>query len=180
MALASIPKISSELKVHEWLAVIILISTLTGLSAMAYLSKSTIGDKERLAPAFLTTHGKIEVLVKGAVIHPGIYCVPSMTTLAEVLIIAQVAPEADLRRYQLDNPIKRGRSINIPSREMITIDIKGAVKNPTKVTVPKGSKLEDLLNLIDFTDHADLKYLQKKRKLKSGEEITVPALKSPY
>lgn len=173
-SLSKTKKNPSNLKVHEWLAVIILITILLTLSAMAYLSQGDIGDKERLTPAFLSHQGKIEILIKGAVDHPGTYVVPSLITLDEVLRLAQVKPEADLRRFQLDRPIKRGRTLNIPTREMISIELNGVFNPPKKITVPKGSKVEDLLNLIDFPKDADLKPLQKKRKLKPDEVIIVP------
>lgn len=173
-SLSDISKIPPALKVHEWLAIAILVAILTSLALMASASKGEIGDKERDAPAFMACQGKIEIMVKGAVVFPGIYCVPSSASMKDVIMLAKATPETDLRRFQSDRPIKRGRSINVPTRKMVTVHLKGAVKVPGTVTLPKGSSLEDLLSVVEFADNANLKVLRKKRKLKDGEEVEVP------
>lgn len=169
-----VSKIPTTLKVHEWLTIIVLIATMGSLSVMAAFSRGEIGDKDRLAPVFAVSRGKIEVLIKGAVAYPGVYCLPSDILMKDVLMLAELLPDADLRRYNLDRPIKRGRTINVPARLMITVHLKGAVKTPRAISVPKGSRLEELIGMADFAENANLNVLRKKRKIKANEVIDVP------
>jgi hypothetical protein len=164
------------LKIHEWLAIVVLIIILGGLSIMAYVSKGFVGDRDRSMPAFLSKPGKIEVLIDGSVINPGTYYLPSGILMKDVLMLAQPTSGADLRRYNLNSQIKKGRAINVPSRPMIVIQVSGAVENPGKISVPKGTRLMDLKTLIKLKQHANDKGLNRKRKLKEGELINVPSL----
>ena len=60
---------------------------------------------------------------------------------------------------------------------MITITLKGAVKAQQSLSLPKNSKLEDLIALGEFSDDADLNALKRKRRLKADEIVIVPSLK---
>lgn len=167
------PQNNPALKIHEWLAVIVLIAILGALSMMAYITKGDIGDRDRSLPAFLSKSGKIEILIEGAVAHPGIYYLPSSIAMKDVLMLAQPTPHADLRRFNLKASIKKGRMIKVPLRAMITVHLKGAIKNPGGVSILKGTRLMDLEPLIQFEENADRKSLNKKRKLKEGEIIII-------
>lgn len=169
----SSPPKKSSLKIHEWLAVSVLIAIFAALSVMAYAKKGAVGDKDRSMPAFLSKAGRIEVLVDGSVQNSGTYYVPSGIKMKEVLKLAKPDPEADLRRFNLEAQIKKGRVIHIPTRSMLAIHVKGAVKNPGKISVPKGTRLMDLPALIQLNENADKKRINRKRKLKNGEIITI-------
>jgi len=158
---------TSGLKVHEWLAVATIIVTIFCLIAITSIAKTQTNG----IPAF--RNEGIEVLIKGAVDNPGIYRFNSEMTMHDILEIAKVQPEADLRRLSLDKPVNKSRSINIPMRAMITVQLKGAVKTPGNLRVPKGTKMEDLLNLVVFDEGANTQKLQKKRALKDNEIIDV-------
>jgi hypothetical protein len=175
---SSSPHKTASLKIHEWLAVITLIVILGGLSIMAYVKKGNVGDKDRSMPAFLSRAGRIEVLIEGSVINSGTYYLPSGVAMKDVLMLAQPSPNADLRRFNLDAPIKKGRTINVPSRPMIVIHVKGAIENPGEISVPKGTRLMDLPAFILLSENANKKSINRKRKLKNGEIITILKLTS--
>lgn len=164
---------SPSLKIHEWLAIFVLIVILGGLSIMAYVTKGSIGYNDRAMPALLSHPAKIEVFINGAVINSGIYYLPSGIQVKEVLMLAQPAPNADLRRLNLNSLLKKGRAITIPELPMINVYVEGAVENPGRITVPKGIRLMDIKDYIILSEHANVKSLNRKRKLKEGEIITV-------
>lgn len=166
----------SLLKVHEWLAIAVVIGVIGGLACLTSFYER--GEVSKVGSELVAkSHKGFDVLIKGAVTHPGIYHINSETKMKEVLALAGVRSDADLRRFNLDAIVKKGRVINVPLRAMITVHLKGAVKTDQTVTLPKGSKFEELLNVGDFTADADLNALKKKRRLKEGEIILVPFLK---
>lgn len=161
------------LKIHEWLAVVILISLVGGLALITSFP-NTDSHKKNKTPSFIKKeHDGVRVLIKGAVTYPGIYQLPSEMLLGDVLDIAQVNSNADLRRYKLDRKLSKGRVINIPIRKMITIHLKGAVKLPGAMRVPKGTALADLESMVEFSDNADRNALRKQRKLKDNEVVVI-------
>lgn len=164
----------ASLRVREWLVIAIVAGIIGGLACLTSFKErgeaSTVGS-------FLVQHQNLgfDVLIKGAVTHPGIYHIHSEISLKDLLAIAEVTSNADLRRFSLEAMVKKGRIINVPTRAMIEVYLKGAVKEDQRLTIPKNSKLEDLIILGKFTPDADLAFLKKKRKLKNGEVIQVPA-----
>ncbi len=164
---------TSTLKVYEWLAIssLIIILGIMALIACFFKSPSQLSDK--LLPAFQPL-SKIEVAVKGHVDKPGIYTVLPHTTVKDMLALAEVRPNADLRRWRLERPIKRSCDINVKQRSMIQVHLKGAVKSPGPLLIPKGSRLEDLISLADLSENANRDSLRRKRKLHPDEIIIVP------
>jgi protein involved in polysaccharide export with SLBB domain len=164
---------SFPLKVHEWLAIALIIAAIGSLAVITSYSKkgATQADQTKMP---IQNRSGIEILIKGAVEYPGIYRLPSEMLMKDLLELARLQPDADLRRYNLDRPVKRGRAINVPARHMIKVYLKGAVKNPGPIAIPKGTRMMDLLEVIAFEKNADKKALQKKRKLKPEEIVEVP------
>lgn len=164
----------SFLKVHEWLVIAILIGFLIGLASLTSFSvkgESNSGG----GPQFnQQKYSGFDVFVKGAVDHPGVYHIASEIVMRDLLSLAGLSPNADLRRFNLDVVIKKGRIVNVPMRAMINIHLKGAVSEERTITIPKGSKLEDLLTIADLAPDANLKALQKKRRLKHDEIVIIP------
>jgi len=162
-----------NLHVHEWFAILVLIGLIGGLAIITSDSQNQRSQNIKETEIFYRKDW-VEVFVKGAVQFPGIYQVPSEMTMKDVLEMAQVSNEADLRRFNLDRSIGKARSINIPTKPMITIYLKGAVKRSGAISVPKGFRLQDILELDIFEENADKMVLKKKRKLKEGERINIP------
>lgn len=164
----------TSLKVHEWLAIVVIIGIIAGLACL-----TSFYDKDEEIHAdsawAAQNHTGFEVHVKGAVDYPGTYHLPYNIKMRDLLALAGVSSNADLRRFNLDAALKKGRIINVPARAMIHVHLKGAVKADKMVVIPKGSKLEDLINLAEFSEDADYNALRKKRRLKEGEVVLVPS-----
>lgn len=99
------------LKVHEGVAMSLLIGLIGVVILITQLSpieSILVTGKENLLK-----RDSVEIVVKGAVEFPGLYRFPSHVSMREVLEVAQPLAEADLRRYQLDKLVKRGRVINV-------------------------------------------------------------------
>ncbi len=105
---------TASLKVHEWIAVAVLISSIFTLSLVTHFSDSTT------ASPFPQPHDHHEIVIKGAVAYPGIYRIPSDMPLQEALTLAGVSPQANLSRFKLDNPVKKGRVLHIPLKRAKT------------------------------------------------------------
>jgi hypothetical protein len=161
----------SFLKVYEWMAVAVIIGIITGLACLtSFYGK---GESGRPNLSRLEKLG-FDVIIKGAVAQPGVYHIQSEMKMSDLLVLAEVLEKADLRRFKLDGIVKKTRIINVPERALITVHLQGACKNTTSIELLKGSKVEDLLELVDFSDEADLTVLKKKRQLKNDEVIYIP------
>lgn len=116
---------------------------------------------------------QVQVLVTGCVEFPGSHWVEPGTALAEVFERAQPTAEADLRRYKKDTVIKRPRKIHIRPINTIKVFVDGAVDLPTTLELRKGTRLEEIIEKLHFTENADIDKLKRKRCLKDGESIWV-------
>lgn len=164
-----------SLKVHEWLAITITAGIIGGLACLTSFNQKK--ESSKIGSSFISKHNiGFEVLVKGAVEHPGIYHLHSEIQLKDLLAIAGVSSDADLRKFSLSGVLKKGRVINIPSKPMINIHLKGAVEKEYTLTVPKNTKLEDLIGIAKLNSNAEVNFLKKKRRLKPDEVIYVPEM----
>jgi len=160
---------ASKLKVHEWMAISILIATVGGLALITSCKNN----------ASLTSFGResvverqsgVDIIVKGAVDYPGVYRLPSQLSMRDVLKIASMQPNASIGRYNLDRIVKRGRIIDVPYRKML----KGAVKNAGTSSVPKGAKLAGLNDIVVLDEDMNKKMLDKKRILMPDDIVEMP------
>jgi len=164
---------SSSLQIHEWLAVTLLIGILGSIILISsFHEKKSEPQKKSMLDG-------IDILVKGAVEYPGIYHFPTNIRIQDLFAIAKVSPLADLSKYNNENTITKSRALNIPSKAMITINVSGAVKNGGVLALPKGTRLQDLLSILELEENADIEPLQKKRKLTNGELVVIKALLAP-
>lgn len=161
------------LYVYEWLAVVSIIAFAIVLTWLSHRQPALPHPDQLGEPQYLV-HPRFEIKIEGAVAKPGVYQVAKGQTLKELLEMAEVLPEASLKGLKLNSKLRRGQVIHIPTQAMIQIYIQGAVKHPGPVTVPKGSRLNMLLDKVEFHDDADTHFLQKKRYLHAGEVIDVP------
>lgn len=146
---------------------------MVGLTVVAlFFGHDTTVTQTQTAPHH-TLAQEVEVTVEGAVEKPGSYQVQRGATLREVLSQAVPTRHADLKRLKLDKTVRQGQVIKVPEYQMIAVHLKGAVVSPQTLSLPKGSRLSDLIPLLEFEPDANVKQLQKKRRLKDGETITV-------
>lgn len=158
-----------SLKVHEWLAVVLI------LSIFSFLIINTAAQPARAVLPVPSASSEFEVFVRGAVAYPGIYRLPSPLLLGEILEIAGVEPDADLRRFNKNQKVQRSRQIKVPLRAMIAVEVRGALALPGSYRLPKGSTLGDLFGQLSLPADADLRAFRLTSKLKDGQIIEIPA-----
>lgn len=117
----------------------------------------------------------MEITLQGAVKNPGKRKVLRGALIKDVINDAEIPSEADLSKIKLQSKVRRGQVIHIPYQNKIFIQVEGAVEQPGEFLMPLGSRLEDLIPQIKCLPEADTRPLRKKRRLKEGETITVPA-----
>lgn len=161
-----------SLMVHEWLAIATIIGFL-GMLTMISVSRSTAPLPVDTETPHHIIDPFITVSIAGAVELPGSYKVKKGALIQEVLEQAKVLPEADLKRININAKLRNGQSLYVTKIEQLTIYIQGAVQTPGPVLVPKGTRLIDLAKFAAFNENANLKPLQKQRRLKNNEVIHV-------
>lgn len=165
-----------QLYVHEWLAVVVIIGmlglltlfSLYGMHANGSLSQVNEG-RHFLKPQF------VEIFIDGAVNKPGSYKVKAGTSVHEAISLSEPKSHADLSKIKARAKVKNGQSIHVKCIPTIQITISGAVQQEGLIEIPKGTRLCELERFIKFNEDADLKKMSRKRILKSGEKIIVPA-----
>lgn len=103
---------TTSLKIHEWLAVVLLCASILVVCLTTRSSSAPLLIKK-------SQRDHLEILIRGAIVYPGIYQIDPETTLEEVLALCEVCPNADLRRFKLSSLVKKGRILNIPAKKPI-------------------------------------------------------------
>ncbi len=166
----------SKLFPHEWIIVSLLIIT---LCLLTYVS---LGRNVSLPPANTTaelTSDVVQVSISGAVANPGSFELKKGSKLKDLLALAEPITEADLSKIKPNARLKDGQTIKIPALIWLNIHVIGAIEEEEQLLcVLKGTKLQDIVEKIEFAPNADIAKLQKKRLLKDGETVEV-TLKKP-
>lgn len=163
-----------QLAVREWIAVVVIIGCFTTLTCISYFNDASLPETTSGMPHYLKPQ-QIEVLVQGAVAAPGSYKLDVNAKLKDVLTMAVPKQEADLRRIKPEGKLRNGQVVTIPARELIVVNLVGAVENPGKIQVPKGTKLNEIGNYTQLSSDADYDKINRKRILKNEEVINVPS-----
>ncbi len=109
----------TSLRIHEWLVTWLLIAIIILIALTASFSRGN----EKTAAQFLSHPDKhFEVIVRGEVKNPGVYHFAGPTHIGDVLKMAEVTPEANLKRYPNDRLINKARILNIPKKAMKQTD----------------------------------------------------------
>ncbi len=164
------------LKTREWIIVILYCGV---LAAITLVTQICVPAQKPLSGGYhVLKSSEIEVSIEGAVKRPGIYILDRTSLVKNLLALAVVTNEADLSKVNLNSKLRQGRHLKIPKKERVTVRIEGEVEDPVTLTAEKGIKVKDLVAHVNFTERAESKVLLKKRIVKDGETITVPAKKS--
>jgi protein involved in polysaccharide export with SLBB domain len=169
------PNSPPQLAIHEWFAVLLILAVMaliTGISLLSDTNKTTETQAHHLKPQYF------EVLIQGAVQHPGSYSVKSGSTMQTVLDKALPLENADLNRIKSQTKLRNGQVINIPIMQKITVFIEGAVEFPGELQVPQGTMIKDLHKYTKMAFDANFDALKPTRKLKAGDKIIVPRKKT--
>jgi len=172
MLLNSLLSDRPRLPIHEWIAIVAIIVLLMILTVISLGSSDSNFPDHLNSPHHLISQ-EISIWIEGAVDKPGSYQVKRGATLQDVLALVKVKDDADLRRLKFHKKVRNGQVIKIPQIALITIFLEGEVETPGAVILPKGSILSDLIPRVKFHAEADVKKLNKKRRLKDGETICI-------
>jgi hypothetical protein len=172
---ASASQPESQLNVHEWIAISIILGFLLLLTLIAAIGQSPDYKTLKTGPGSYLKPQEIEIHIAGAVANPGTYRVKAGTKLQEAIILADPLLEADLRKIKPARRLRNGQKIVLPTREMISISISGAVQEEVTLSVPKGLRLNELSKYIKFTEDADVEKIKSKRFLRNQEKINIPS-----
>lgn len=156
----------------EWLVVAFVIIVMTILSAVALFSDRRASNLSLENPHHLTAQD-IEVFIDGAVELAGAFTFKKGATLQELLSLAKPLPQADLKKLKIKSKLRNGQRIQVPVKKMITVILDGAVEQPGPYKIPKGSRWEDLHQLISLHPKADLSSLKKRKLLKDQDIVYV-------
>jgi hypothetical protein len=161
-----------KLPIHELGAVIVLSALILSLTLISNFRGSSSLEQVAAIPHFVSSP-EVEVSIQGAVEHPGSYQLPRGALVQDLLELAKPLPNADLKRIRGTTKLRNGKTVNVPEIAKIEIFLQGAVQQKGALNVAKGTVLRDLIDMVEFEPDADLKPLQKKRKLRDQETITV-------
>ena len=167
------PPKKPKLDAHEWLAVLTMAFVLVAIVGMSSFSFDSKFKEEEIGEPIYAISQEIEVFVEGSVENPGKYTVSRGSLVKDALEMAIALPDADLTRLNLGSKLRRGRVVKVPSKEKVTVILKGAVVKPGEITLSKGARLKDLASFVAFDENADIQPLNKKRLLKDGETIWI-------
>jgi len=160
----------SELRPQEWFLVLAGCLTLLAFALVGLLYNDPVIPEEPLAETVVAT-------IEGAVAFPGSYELPFGSSVGDLLERASPDPDADLRRIRRSALLKQGKFLRVRKLPKITVYLKGAVTLEGPLELPKGTRLEELIELAPLTGNADKSFLKRRRKLKEGEIISVPEQK---
>src|SRR5262245_42016208 len=106
-----------QLPLHEWLAVALLRGLLFLLALIALLTNhSPSKQHDRHASPQYPINPEIEVVIEGAVEHPGKRLVKRGTFVADALKLASPLPEADLTGFKSTSKVRKNQVIKVPSK----------------------------------------------------------------
>lgn len=166
-----------HLPIHEWVAVVTILGFMAILTGLTAFDSSPSSPVITGVPHYLTDPN-IEVYIQGAVERSGVYTVPRGALVSDLLELAKPEGDADLTKLKLQSKLRKGQLVKVPKLAMLTVYLEGAVETPGALKIPKGTRLEELPNLAKLTAEANLKPLQKKRRLKDGEVIHISSQSS--
>lgn len=168
---------SSLLLPHEWLAVCLLLALGGGFACFSwnhYSQSLPIPIDHAWLAQEEAKQQQIEVIVEGAVRHPGAYHLPRGSRLGALLDQAELLAEADVRHLRRSQKLRDGQHVQVLERPMITIYLTGAVERVGAHQVRAGTPLSALPDVCPLQAQAERKGLKGKRHLVDEEHIHVP------
>ncbi len=158
--------------VHEWMIIVFLILNLVLLTSVSHSCSSVnIGSHEKHVHELTKTD--IEVSIDGFVEFPGSYTFKKGAKVKELVALAKLKANADLKRLNMDAKLKNGQQIKISGQQMIKVILNFGNGVNQELEVKKGTKLVDLTLIYPFQENVNCQKLEKKRFLKDGEIIKI-------
>ena len=100
-----------KLPFYEWVVVISLLFFLIILGSFSYLSHM---DEDFLSEIKSKSYDIVHIEVSGAVAFPGVYEMEKDSSIKDLLMQAQLLPEANISKFKLDDKIGRKKKIMVP------------------------------------------------------------------
>lgn len=166
----------SQIYIHEWLVIVFFISILIVLTFLSHSFHFKV-KSDIQSPFIRLVDENVLVAIEGAVVAPGQYELKKGSTVEELLKLAGVKPDAELKKVKKSKVLRKGDLIKIPGKEVINITIVYDDCKRVEVKVPKGTKYHELASLCMLEGCSDYVFFKKKHLLKDGEEITLRKVK---
>jgi len=97
---------------HErWVAYALSV-VMVGVVALTYMKALPHSPVPHTKPLVISD-SLVDITIKGAVLHPGVYRVKKGTFILEVIQMAKPLKEANLTRYHSDETVKRKRTLKV-------------------------------------------------------------------
>lgn len=160
-----------QLPVPERLAVLFIVCLFVFLSLVAKWNPHK-GGQAAVLDSHATADYDIQVVVSGAVRHPGIYHVSKGLPVSDLVDLVEPLFGADLRSFPRGK-ITKPLSIRVAPAPSIYISVSGAVRSPGSYAVPDRLPARLLANYLPLTEDADIQALAD-RPLKDGDQVVVP------
>jgi hypothetical protein len=164
-----------KLFASEWLLVGSLLMILASLVVIAKVNThKASGLLLASAPAAPPVE-MILVTIEGAVSKPGTYEFPVGSRMGDVLKKARPKPFANLKNLSLAERVDQPLNLKIEELAEISVQIIGAVTESVELVLPMGVRICDLKSKISLRPEADKQFFKKRRRLRDGEVLEIPA-----
>lgn len=130
---------------------------------------------------FLEEKGRVfRVAICGEVERPGFYDLEEGKCVGDLLRLAGELPLSDCSLLERERRVEFGDWIEVDKCASCFIFLEGAVEQEGWHEVARGGRLCHLERWVPLTADADRRWLRRRRKLlKQGERIQIPALSLP-
>ncbi|HRD55032.1 MAG TPA: hypothetical protein PLC42_01405 [Parachlamydiaceae bacterium] len=156
---------------HEWIVISSLIFLLVLLTFVSHSCDPSFPETKK--EVHYLKAKEFEVFIEGEVEFPGKHHAKSSSKIGDLLLLAKPKASADLRRIKTEKTVRKGQIIKVPAYQMIKIILKFNDGSVEELSVPKGTKWEDLPKFYEWPSLADLSFLAKKKRLKEGDQIKI-------
>lgn len=167
------PSPPPQLYLFEWFVIISIASILFTIGLISYLSLDSQEGEFLTSIHQLTKPEPLVVTVSGAIEISGEHLMQKGDDFSALCQKMKPLPDANLSRFKGASKLRKNQNFFIPSTCSIWVYLEGAVRKPGLHELPRGITYKELKKLDLFTQDADLRPLNKKRKLKDLEIIKI-------
>jgi hypothetical protein len=153
----------------EWLIVITLLLLMFSMAVIAqvnaFRSSSLLGDDP------FPSHALCAIGVNGEVARPGVYMVPTGTSIKKVIRKSRPTPFSDLKSVDLDRGVEKSENFNIPRLTEISVVLEGLLSGPKQIIIPAGTRMSQLKEYVDLHQEGVDTPIKNRRILRDGDVI---------
>ncbi len=165
---------TKHLPLHEWTIILLFCFILLLIAGFAF-GRSKPTPFQNHFPQQSEEMSILNVTIHGEIAKPGLYRLPSRSSIKQLLEQAEPLASADLSQMQWRKHLREGQTIHVPKRGPITIYLEGAVEQSGALQVLSGSRVNEVINAFKPLPEADLLGLKRRKGfVKEGMIIKVP------